>query len=447
MFQPTLVRRVFIAMVIAFLAIWLVLIAFQYARDANENDIRSGIGSFMQYEMKAFEGAKTAPEAYQFALSLEREFNRGRRFDGRPDALMELADHQGKRLLRMTNLPLAGSAGQVLPVRLNGRDYLIFRGDTELWTFQVAYPLLSFWDVAHQFGREFGLRLLIAFPLILLPIWYAVARGLRPLRTLSKCIAARHESDLSPVNFDVHYGELKPVVSAIDRLLIQLARKISTERTFVQDAAHELRTPLAVISAHVHGLARAATEQDKLEAEQHVGDAIARASHLIQQLLELARVDGKPIESLSFLDASHLTRQALAQAAPFARARQIELSLEAPDRLLHPLEMHTFQSILHNLLDNAIRYIDPGGKIVVELKRAATTLMLSVTDDGPGISEKDRSTIFERFRRGKAHDLPGSGLGLAIVQQAALRMGGEVLLSNGLYGRGCQFTVAIPVEA
>jgi two-component system sensor histidine kinase QseC len=451
MFQPTLVRRVFIAILLAFSVIWLAVVAFQYEIDTNENDLRNGIGSFMRYEMTGLQEANTEAEAYQYAISLEREFNRGRRFDGRPDALMELTDRHGKRLLEMTEHPLQGRLGQVLPLRLDGRDYLLFRGETALWTFQVAYPVQSFWDVAHGFGSEVVLRLLIAFPLILLPIWFAVARGLRPLRSLSTIIAARHENDLSPVNFDATYGELKPVVSAIDRLLIQLRTRIARERSFVQDAAHELRTPLAVVSAHVHGLARAVTEQDKLEAEQHVGNAIARASHLIQQLLELARVDGNPVEQVSLLDASHLTRQALAQAAPFAKARQIELSLEAPDSLLHPLEMHTFHSILHNLLDNAIRYIHPGGKIMVELKQTATTLLLSVTDDGPGIAEEDRSTVFERFYRGRAHDLPGSGLGLAIVQQAALRMDGEVLLSDGLSGRGdqrgCKFIVNIPAQA
>jgi signal transduction histidine kinase len=447
MFAPTLVRRVVIALVLAFAVIWLALTVFQYEKETDTADIRSGMRGFMQYQIGALDMAPTAPEAYQFVLSLEREFNRGRRWDGRPDALMELSDFHGKRLFQMTAEPLHGIPGQVLPARIGDREYLVFRRDSALWTFQIAYPIQSFWQVLWTTNAVLMVRLLIAFPLVLLPIWFAVARGLRPLRALSILVAARHENDLSPVDIDVHYGELKPQVTAINRLLMQLRQRMSRERAFVHDAAHELRTPLAVISTHVHGLARATSEQEKRDAEQHASDAIARASHLIQQLLELARVDGMPMEDFALQDAAQLTRQALAHAAPFAKARQIELSLEAPDKLSHPLERHTFQSILHNLLDNAIRYIHPGGKIVVELKQAATALMLSVTDDGPGIAEEDRRTVFERFYRGKAHDLPGSGLGLAIVQQAALRMGGEVVLSGGLDGRGCQFTVAIPVGA
>ncbi|PRC92138.1 sensor histidine kinase [Solimicrobium silvestre] len=444
MFKPTLVRRVVTAIFIAFSVIWLVLTTYKYITERNTDDVRAGMSSFIQYEMQGFDTASTAPEAIQYAFSLEREFNRSRRSDGRHDVLMELSDQHGKRLFWVTDHPLKGILNQVVPTQLDGKDYLIFRGETALWTFQIAYPILTVGDAVRKFGSVIGTLMLIAFPFILLPIWYAVWRGLHPLRTLSALIAARHTDDLSPVDFDPYYGELKPVVSAINRLLNQLSKKIAREHAFVQDAAHELRTPLAVISAHVHVLAKADTFQEKLEAEQRVDNAIARASHLVQQLLELARVDGKPLENLAPLDASHLTRLTLAQAAPAAKARQIELSLDAPDKLPHPMEMHAFQSILHNLVDNAIRYIHPGGKIIVKLKRQANTLTLTVADDGPGIAEEDRSAVFERFYRGKAHDLPGSGLGLAIVQQAAARMGGEVLLSTGLVGRGCQFTVVIP---
>jgi two-component system sensor histidine kinase QseC len=125
-------------------------------------------------------------------------------------------------------------------------------------------------------------------------------------------------------------------------------------------------------------------------------------------------------------------------------ARGVELSLEAADVLLHSVEVHALQSILQNLLANAIEYIGRGGQVVVELRARAGVLTLSVADDGPGIAAADQAEIFERFRRGTGQQAPGSGLGLAIVRQAAARLGGTVRLATGLGGQGCTFVVDIP---
>ena len=138
-------------------------------------------------------------------------------------------------------------------------------------------------------------------------------------------------------------------------------------------------------------------------------------------------------------------RGALAQAAPQAIARQIELSLDAPDTLPARLDQPAFESIAHNLIDNALRYTPHGGNVAVALRREGAALQLSVQDDGPGIPTSEHQRVFERFYRGAGHAANGSGLGLAIVRQAVLRMGGQVQIGVGVNGKGVGFFVSIPL--
>jgi signal transduction histidine kinase len=143
-------------------------------------------------------------------------------------------------------------------------------------------------------------------------------------------------------------------------------------------------------------------------------------------------------------DVAQLVRQELVQFVPAAARRDMEVTLEAPDKLTFTLELHPLRSILQNLVDNAIRYGRDGGKIGVDLLLEAEKLVLTVVDDGPGIEPQARARVFDRFQRGTGHDVSGSGLGLTIVQQAATRMGGTVTLAAGPNGRGCSFIVSIP---
>jgi two-component system sensor histidine kinase QseC len=235
---------------------------------------------------------------------------------------------------------------------------------------------------------------------------------------------------------------LKPLVVALDTLLAQLLRKIDNEQTFLATVAHELRTPLAVINAQATVLAKAANEQERLEAEQRMNAAIVRRAHLVHQLLVLARMETAQPADVAEVDLAMLAREEIGNLVPAALAREIEIALEAPETLIFALEVSAFQSALQNLLDNAIRYGRDGGRIGVELRRGDGVLTLAVSDDGPGIADSARA--FERFYRGPAQNRPGAGLGLTIVKLATVRMGGEIRLSSREDGRGCRFEVRIP---
>jgi two-component system sensor histidine kinase QseC len=265
------------------------------------------------------------------------------------------------------------------------------------------------------------------------------------LQRLARLIAQRGRDDLQPVGFNARHRELKPLEQSLDHLFAQLRQKVERERAFVQDAAHEIRTPLAVITAQAHVMARSPIEEERMHAQAHLEQAIARTSHLAQQLLDLAALDDAQRPAPRDLDVAQWLRGALAQAAPQAMERQIELSLDAPDTLPARLDQPAFESIAHNLIDNAVRYTPNGGNVAVALWREGTALHLSVQDDGPGIVATEQTHVFERFYRGLGHAANGSGLGLAIVRQAVLRMGGQVQIGAGLNGRGVGFFVSIPL--
>jgi signal transduction histidine kinase len=251
---------------------------------------------------------------------------------------------------------------------------------------------------------------------------------------------------MSRVGVHPKHDELKPMVAALDGLLAKLRRKIESEQAFAADAAHELRTPLAVITAQAHVLAKATDEQQRADAELRLEAAISRGSHLVHQLLALARMETERGREPAVVDLAQLVRKEIADFVPAALARNIEIALESPDRLLLPLEVPPFESVLQNLIDNAIRYGSEGGRIVVELRSLHGATTLSVADDGPGIADSDRLRIFDRFYRGaQRNDAPGTGLGLTIVKQAAARLGGEVQITSGLDGLGCCFTVGISI--
>jgi signal transduction histidine kinase len=145
------------------------------------------------------------------------------------------------------------------------------------------------------------------------------------------------------------------------------------------------------------------------------------------------------------VDLAQLVRQTIAHFVPSASTRNIELEVEAPERVMLTLEVESFHSVLQNLVDNAIRYGRESGRVIVALLARGDAVMLSVADDGPGIAQEERSRIFDRFYRAEGTaDVPGTGLGLAIAKQAAARMGGALQMAPGLGGRGICFTLQIP---
>jgi two-component system, OmpR family, sensor histidine kinase QseC len=447
LWQPTLVRRVFLSLLAASLVIWTVMMAINLSVTLSDERTIDEVSSLTGYLAEGLAKLDSDDAARAFVYGAVGETRRGaynwRNFKS---LKFQLRDRSGKVLasnLRQGEAALPGEAGNIVEARYRQQRYLVARGESARWTVNVGLPMHDLFGVLRDDWLSLTLDILIAFPLVFIPVWIAVSRGLQPLKLLSDRLAARGADELAPVGVDPKYAEMKPLVAALDTLMLQLQNKISREHAFVHDAAHELRTPIAVISAQAHVLSMASGPGERLEAERQMDLAVARGAHLIHQLLDLARLDGKPSAGLVAIDVAQLVRTDLAQRVQAARARGLELSFDAPDALPFSLEPQAFRSVLHNLVDNALRYVQDGGRVVVELAMQDGDLVLAVADDGPGIAAAEQSLVFERFYRGAANDAPGAGLGLAIARQAAAGMNGEIVLLPGLDGRGCRFVLRL----
>lgn len=449
LWRPTLVRRVFLSLLAASAIIWIVMMAINLNATLGDQRTSDEVSNLTDYLADGLEkmDSELAARAFVYGAigETKRDAYNWRNFR---EVKYQLRDRTGRLLL--SNMPrtepaLAGVTGKVSEARFGKHRFLVARGDTARWSVQVALPMHDLLGVLRDDWLPLTLDILIAFPFVFIPVWIAVARGLRPLQQLSDRLAARGADELSPIGVDPKYTELKPLVAALDSLMLQLKGKISREHAFVHDAAHELRTPIAVISAQAHVLGMAAGGDERLAAERQMDLAIARAAHLIHQLLDLARLDGRPTPEAAVIDVAQLVRTDLAQRVLAARERGLDLSLEAPDALPFAVEPQVFRSVLHNLVDNAIRYVQQGGRVVVELGRIEGGLRLAVADDGPGIAQEERALVFERFYRGAANEVPGAGLGLAIARQAAASMNGKITLLPGLGGKGCRFALSLHV--
>ncbi len=450
--RPTLVRRVFLALLVAFALSWLAIMATIMMRNLNRDEQEKSLQDFSSSALASLRVADSENAASYYLAGLVDGTNRLNYGTRKAIIWAQLRDAKGKLLY--TNFTPSEApeieARLRLPANAKEDEYFVVHVNTALWTLSVARHRHTFLGVLLDVWGELSKYMLIAFPLIFLPIWLAISSGMRPLQRLSDRIAARHAGDLSALNIDAQYDELKPLASTLDELLLALRNKIQREHAFLSDAAHELRTPMAVILAQTHVLAMADSPSQRLEAEKRMEQAIARSSHLVEQLLQLAHAGHESATAVESFDVAQLVSEELALAARGAMARNIELSLEAPDTLRYTLDRNALQSILHNLVENAIRYVQPGGQIDVKLlehgREKDSALILAVCDNGPGIADGDRALVFERFHRGTGHGVAGSGLGLAIVKRAVEKLGGEIVLSNGLDDRGCRFEVTIPAR-
>lgn len=458
--EPTLVRRSVASVLVAFVLVWAVLLVYLFANYKHTITNEPGLQKYGDAVLASLQDVRDPALAAAALQSTDTWTNIRRREIGMLPgvSLYELRTAQGAPVYtspgwaQLPPLPPRAQDGRITETTANTQVYRIYAGHNARWALTIAEPKRSDAAFLARNARSLTPYLLVAAPFVLLPVWLSVRTGLRPLQQLARRIAQRGQDDLQPVGFDARHRELQPLEQSLDHLFAQLRQKVERERAFVQDAAHEIRTPLAVINAQAHVLARSPDPAERAQAQAHLEQAIARTSHLAQQLLDLAALDDAQRPAPRDIDVAQWLRAALAQAAPAAMAKQIELSLDAPDHLPARLDLPALESVVHNLIDNAVRYGHAGGTVAVGLRvddqsvAGRETLHLSVQDDGPGITAAERGQVFERFYRGAGQEATtGTGLGLAIVRQAVLRMGGEVWVGDGVEGRGVGFFVRIPL--
>lgn len=276
-------------------------------------------------------------------------------------------------------------------------------------------------------------------------VWAAMRFGLHPLQDLANAVAARHESDLSPLRPARNYLELEPLINALNGTLGKIERILNTEREFFADAAHELRTPLAVISAQAHVVAQEPDQAGRIRAVKALDEGINRVAKVLQRLLQLARLDAAAAApDTPLTDVASLIDDVVAVRSADAKYANHKLHASAPEQLMLRCNSSDLQMALDCLVDNALKYTPAGSNIWVAAGLVHDEVVLSVTDEGPGIPSELRQQAFRRFERLGAMHGEGSGLGLAIVQRVAELHGGRALILDREGSSGCRFEIRIP---
>ncbi len=286
--------------------------------------------------------------------------------------------------------------------------------------------------------------LLYGLPLLALPLWLLFRLGFAPLQRIGAQISARSAQDLTPLPA-TRYVELAPLVNAVNSLMARLQQRLDREHEFLADAAHELKTPLAVIQLGAEGLDQP-DPRARDESRERLRLGVQRATHTVHQLLALARSGADTLDlSKTRHDLVDLVRERVALAVGLALQRQIELALEAPEQITMWLNRESLCSLIDNLVDNAIKYSPAGGHVTVTLADLGEQVVLTCSDQGPGIPAELRERVFERFvRLAGGQPCHGSGLGLTIVERAAAQHGATVALLDGPQGRGLTVQVSFP---
>lgn len=272
----------------------------------------------------------------------------------------------------------------------------------------------------------YGLTLTQAVPwLFMLPVLlalmaWAVRRALAPMRELTTELEVREARDLRPIPEDHTPQELRPLLGAINGLFLRLDQLLQRERRFTADAAHELRTPLAVLRAQWDVVRRAGTQDERRVAEDKLNSGLERMERLVTQLLALSRAEsGLQPDLAAEIDWAAIVEQAMSDCLALSARRNIELACEWPEQGTHPMPLlgnpHLLTVLLRNLIDNATRYAPEGSCVTLRFTRE----YLEVDNEGPSLSPQLLSRLGERFYRPDGQRDGGSGLGVSIVQRIA----------------------------
>ncbi|QEL64253.1 two-component system, OmpR family, sensor histidine kinase [Oryzomicrobium terrae] len=295
-------------------------------------------------------------------------------------------------------------------------------------------------------AREILLGMLLPVGALLLMtlgfVWYGIRAGLRPLEALREELAQRSHHDLRPVETPVPV-ELQPVINEVNQLLARLDLSLASQRSFVSDAAHQLRTPIAALQAQVELALDEGNPETRRRQLDQIRVATARLSHLAHQLLALARAEPGGLSTSEPLSLPDIAHQCAEIWLPAALKKGIDLGFELEPATVQGSPL-LLQELLGNLVDNAIRYTPGGGTVTVRCGVIDGQAFLGVDDDGPGVAPADREAVFNRFHRVAGSPGDGCGLGLAIVREIARQHGGDVRLGDAP-GGGARFTVVLPL--
>ena len=321
---------------------------------------------------------------------------------------------------------------------------------------QVAETLDKRSVLATEIVKGVMLPQFVVLPLAVLLVWLALAQAIKPLNRLEERIRARNPDDLSPLDVEAVPLEVAPLVSSVNDLLMRLKDSIATQKRFLADAAHQLKTPLAGLRMQADLAQREGASAEELKQSlRHIGRSSIRATHTVNQLLALARAESSAaVMAHQDCDLARLTIDVVKDCLPRAMDKQIDMGYEGAQPASENIVMQgnptLLKEMIRNLVDNAINYtlalpnqpamitvrvlVDPFSKVLV----------LQVEDTGPGVPAAERELVFQPFYRALGTEADGSGLGLPIVLEIAQQHRAEVTVEDSRPGQsppGACFTV------
>ncbi|RKZ50149.1 MAG: hypothetical protein DRR16_18755 [Candidatus Parabeggiatoa sp. nov. 3] len=393
-------------------------------------------------------------------IEFETDLHGGHRYEKKLAFLIRAKD--GSILIRSATAPLFPKSHHhsknYSDYQIKGDWWRVFTLKTKSLIIQTGERYDIRQELISEMMSSMLIVLLMTLPLIALLIWIIVGNSFKPLQHIANDIAKRTPEQLHPLEPDKIPLEIKALIKALNQLFSRLAHAFENERRFTADAAHELRTPLAGIKTQAQVAQRATDIQQREHALQKILIGVDRATHLVTQLLTLARIDATHRLPTTNINLHELISQIITEQMPQALEKSIDLGLENRIMIrrrdaLHASPLHvsliTSQEIqgnqdalffmLRNLIDNAIRYTPNNGQVTVSLEnRQPTQITVTISDSGPGIPPEQQSAIFERFYRGQHQAIQGSGLGLSIAQKVAQLHQTKIQLNNLAKGLSVQ---------
>ncbi|WP_268800981.1 ATP-binding protein [Pseudomonas huanghezhanensis] len=452
------IRRRTLTLILGLVTAGLLLLTLVNVHDSN-HEIAEVYDAQLAQNARLLQGVMRMPMAREAHAQLYQAFNQAlgqaeTRVDGHPyesKIAFQVWDLQGKLLVHTPSAPTFTHAPQTI-----GFSNVTDLGKHQWRAFVLtdAEHGLLIWvgerddvrsDLVNRIVRHTVVPNLVGSLLLMVAIWLAIGWGLKPLADLAATLRGRHPGSLEPLQMAPLPGELEPMQAALNRLLGQIQEVLSRERRFIADAAHEMRTPLAVLRVHAQNVLEARNEEQRQQSLNYLIIGVDRTTRLVNQLLTIARMEPNagPMKNAT-ADLVGAIRQSLAQMTPWVLSKKLELSFECnePARQLET-DFPAIDIALQNLLTNAVNFSPEGGLVSVSLRFDAQRFVLSVTDQGPGVDEAARKRLFERFySRGNDQ---GVGLGLTIVQTVATRLGGTISLDNEPAG-GLTATLDVPLD-
>ena len=353
-------------------------------------------------------------------------------------------------------LPPSDAAAEFHSEEHNGTTWRIVRQRQPTVFGDVVIAVSDGSDPRQQWARSILFKVLLPNLVLIaaaaFAVRWAVERALKPLLALKEAVERRSPRDLSAIDESASPEEVRPLVDSLNRLFRLVNAQAESQRRFVADAAHQLRTPLAGLQAQVEAWAQAAGSRGAQEAlalptEQvfKLRNATRRTSQLANQLLALSRADARGMHSQpqQRVDLKSLCEDSLQAHLDAATARSIDLGLDAAPAQVMGHEW-LLRELLANLVDNAVKYSHEGGSVTIRCGRRGGEAFLEVEDDGPGVAAEEIPRILQRFYRVPGTLAEGNGLGLAIAEEIARVHHSHLSLQPGAAGRGLKVTLPFP---